>query len=585
MAKIQVNCLSELRRTSPKFPRSFVPDNIILSNWENLEPLFRDLVDRKLESKEALERWLFDDSELAAVIGEEFVRRRIALACDSGGGEAEKAFLYFIENISPRLAPYGHQINLKFLECPYLEELDPERYEVAIRGRRCAVRLFKEDNIPIQVEIDRLTQQYQKVTRTMMVNFQGKDHTSPEMLKYFQDKNQEVRQKAWMVTSERRLREADELNNLFDKLLKLRNELARNTGFPDFRSYMFCAKNRFDYSPEDCIRFHDSIEKHILPVVRELVEERRRALGLTTVRPWDMYCDHYGRAYLRPFKTVVQLVNGCRKILGRVDKEIGDCFQIMIDLGLLDLENRKGKAPFSYQLNLPEVRLPYIFMSAVGLNPDIFTLLHECGHAYHQFAFREEPLLAYRSSPNEFAEVAAMTMELLGAEYLEVFYKPLDAARARRRHFEDTIEIFPEVGIIDAFQHWIYTHPDHTSEERSDYWLSLLERFSNGVDWSDLETISRHYWHSIPHIFLRPFYFIEYAIAQLGALNIWHKSRRNRARTIQAFKTALQLGGSVPLPELYKTAQIEFDFSEKTIKPVMNKVSEEIERQGKLGIS
>ncbi len=417
-----------------------------------------------------------------------------------------------------------------------------------------------------------------------MVDFNGKEHTIPEMLMYFQDKDRDVRREAWKITSERRLREAGELDELFDKLLKLRVQLAKNTDFPDFRSYMFCAKNRFDYTPEDCIRYHDSIERHILPVARGLVEERRRALGVDAVRPWDMYCDHYGRERLRPFETVDQLANGCREMLGKIDKEMGDNFQIMIDLGLLDLESRKGKGQFSYQLHLPEVRLPYIFMSAVGLNPDVFALLHESGHAFHQFASREEPLLTYRSVPNEFAEVAAMSMELLGAEHLEVFYKPVDAARARRRHFEDTIEVFPEVGIIDGFQHWIYAHPDCTPEERSDCWLSLLERFDNGVDWSGLEQISRSYWHSIPHIFLRPFYFIEYAIAQLGALQVWHNNRRDKTGTIEAYKSALQLGGSRPLPELFKAADIELDFSERTIKPVMAEVSEEVERQGRMEI-
>ena len=418
----------------------------------------------------------------------------------------------------------------------------------------------------------------------MMVNFNGKEHTISEMLMYFQDKDHDVRREAWEITSEKRLREAGKLDELFDKLLKLRDKLARNTGFPDFRAYTFCAKYRFDYTPEDCIRFHDSIERDILPTVRGMVEERRRALGVDSVRPWDMYCDHYGRGRLRPFETVDQLANGCREILGKVDKEIGDNFQIMIDLGLLDLESRKGKGPFSYQLHLPEVRLPYIFMSAIGLNPDVFSLLHESGHAFHQFASREEPLLDYRSIPNEFAEVAAMSMEILSADHLEAFYDPVDAARACRRHFEDTVGVFPEVGIIDGFQHWVYTHPDCTPEERSDCWLSLMEKFGNGVDWSGLEQISRSYWQSIPHIFLRPFYFIEYAIAQLGALQVWHNSHRDKTGTIEAFKSALQLGGSRPLPELFKVANIELDFSEMIIKPVMAKVSEEIERQGSMEI-
>jgi len=292
-----------------------------------------------------------------------------------------------------------------------------------------------------------------------------------------------------------------------------------------------------------------------------------------------MYCDQYGMDRLRPFESIIMLSSGCREIFGRIDKEFGDNFQMMIDFSLLDLESRKDKAPLNYQMPLPEVRLPYIFMSVVGLNHDVFALLHEGGHALHQFAFREEPLLEYRSSPNEFAEVAAMSIELLSLAYLDVFYNRGNAARARRRHFEDTIGLFPEVGIIDTFQHWIYTHPEHTSRERSDQWINLMERFSIGVDWTGLEEAYRYYWHSIPHIFLRPFYFIEYAVAQLGALQIWQNSRKDKDGAIKAFKSALRLGGSRPLPELFRVANIKFDFSDRIIQPLMTEVYEEVKRQ------
>ena len=578
----KINCLSELRRVSPDFPRRFVPDDLDFSDWKNLEPLFGHLLDRKLNSKEALEQWMLDNSELSGAIREEFARRRIAIACDTSGAEAEKSFLHFVENISPKLAPNGNKLNLKFLECPYLDELDRERYEVVIRERRCSVKLYRWENIPLQIVIDKLTQQYQKIMAAMTVDFRGKEFTMPQMSIHFQDKDRNVREEAWKLSCERRLKDAEELDELFDKLLKMRIKVARNSGFNDFFEYMSCVENRLDYTPEDCLRLHDSTERYILPLNRQIVEERRKALDLDTVRPWDMYCDQYGRDRLRPFETVDKLASGCREIFGKVDKEFGYNFQIMIDLGLLDLESRKDKAPFSYQIPLTEVRLPYIFMSAVGLNHDIFALLHEGGHAFHQFAFRREPLVDYRCSPNEFAEVAAMGMELLGTAYLDVFYNQADAAHASRRHFEDTIGLFPEVGIIDTFQHWIYTHPEHTSRERSNCWAKLMERYSIGVDWSGLEEAYHYYWHSIPHIFLRPFYFIEYAIAQLGALQVWQNSRKNKKRAIAAYKSAMQLGGSRSLPELFQTANIEFDFSNKIIEPLMTEVYEEVKRQGKI---
>jgi len=395
---------------------------------------------------------------------------------------------------------------------------------------------------------------------------------------FMQDKDRDLRHEAFDVTSKRRLQDAEKLEELFNRMLKLRTQVAKNAGFEDYRAYMFRDMERWDYTPEDCLQFHDAVEKIVVPLNLKALEERRKALEIDTVRPWDMGCDIYGRPPLRPFDNTDKLIFGCREIFDKIDPELGERFQTMIDLGLLDLDSRKGKAPGGYQSTLSEVRLPFIFMNAVGLNRDLFTLLHEGGHSFHSMAARNEPLLGYRHAPMEFCEVASMSIEHLAAPYLGVFYNEGDAARAWRDNLEGDIGLLSWVAIIDSFQHWIYTHPDHSDEERANYWLELSERFGSGIDHTGYEDIHKYRWHAQLHIFEVPFYYIEYGIALLGALQIWRNSLKDQKNAVEAYKKALSFGGVKPLPELFKAANAKFDFSADTIQPLMENVGEEIDR-------
>ncbi|MCF7811203.1 M3 family oligoendopeptidase [bacterium] len=575
------NRINDLNRPSREYPRSYVPDKVDYSAWENLDPLFKGLIERKLDSKQALEQFLLDDSELNAVVNEEGSRRNIAMTCATDDPETEKAFLHFIENIGPKMQPYNHEIEKKILTCPYLDDLDKRRYEVRIRSCRNSVELFREENIPLGVETAKLSQQYQKTIGAMTVNFKGKDYTLPQMGIFMQEKDRELREEAWRLSTVRRMEDTGVLDEIFDKMLKLRVKIAANAGFDNFRAYQFRSYNRFDYTPDDCFAFHDAIEKYVVPVSRKLLEERRKSLSLDSIKPWDTACDRLGRDPLRPFEKTEKLVSGCREIFGKVDEELGNSFQQMIDIGLLDLDSRKGNAPGGYQSSLTEVRLPFIFMNAVGLDRDVFTLLHEGGHAFHQFAVRDESILEYRHAPMEFSEVASMTMELLGAPHLSAFYNPHEAARSQRSNLNGSLGLLPWIAIVDAFQHWIYSNPNHTVKERNDQFVSLSERFGAGMDWTGYEDELRYRWQSQLHIFEVPFYYIEYGIAQLGALQIWQNSRKDLSSAVEAYKSALKLGGSRPLPELFETAGAKFDFTENTIKPIMSEVDAEVERLSK----
>jgi oligoendopeptidase F len=438
--------------------------------------------------------------------------------------------------------------------------------------------LFREANIPRETQLSELEQQYQKIVGAMTVTFRGEERTLPQMAPFLEETDRSVRKEAWELCAERRLQDRESLDGLFDQMKKLRIEIAHEAGFTDFVEFAFRNRERFDYGAADTIRFHEAVEHVVVPLARQIQKEQQVSLGIEALRPWDLSVDRLGRPPLEPFKDVKKLASGTETIFRDVDPELGEQFAFLRRRELLDLANRKGKAPGGYQTTLEDARLPFIFMNAVGLDSDLRTLLHEGGHAFHTLASRGEPLAAYRESPLEFCEVASMSMELLGARRLEAFYEPAERDRSNRKLLEGIVLILPWIATIDAFQHWIYRNPDHTRSERKAAWRDLLERFGGDVDWSGYEETRDHSWHRQLHIFLYPFYYIEYGIAQLGALQIWQRSLSDRAGAVADYKKALALGGSRPLPELFAAAGIRFDFSEQIIGPLMETIRKELDK-------
>ncbi len=565
-----------------EFPRKFVPISIDLSKWQDIEPLYQELLDRPLDNVQGIVQWLLDKSELDSAIDEEGSRRYIAMTCATDDPDKEHDFLHFIEQIEPRIKPMEHELEKKLLDCRHTSELDPGVYGILLRVIRNQVELFNPENIPIETEIDKLSQQYQKLMGAMMVQFRGEEKTMQQMAVFLEDKDRSVRMEAFDLTVKRRLQDTEKMEDIFDKMLELRTQIARNAGFENFMEYRFRKMNRFDYTPDDCVKFHQAVENITVPLSRKALEERRKAMNIESVKPWDTACDRYGREPLRPFTDTDKLATGCRQIFGKVDGELGNHFEKMIELGLLDLGSRKGKAPGGYQSTLSEARLPFIFMNAVGLNRDLFTLLHEGGHAFHTFLARHHELSSNRHAPMEFCEVASMAMEHLSERCLKQFYGEKEAARAVRDHLEGDIGLLPWIATVDAFQHWLYTNPGHSRQQRAAQWVELMERFGAGVDFTGYEDALKYRWHAQLHIFEYPFYYIEYGIALLGALQVWRNSRHDHKSAVESYKSALKLGGSVTLPQLFKAADARFDFSEETIKPLMDEIKLELEKQASI---
>jgi len=563
--------------TCEEFECRLLAPDVDLGDWGAIEPYYRELEDRSVGSVDALERWLLDRSELESWLSEERTVREVEMTCQTDDAERERRYLAFVEDVLPHVRLRSHRLDRKLLDCPYRSALSAERRGVLMRKVENRAALFREENVPLQTEDDRLRQQYQKVIGSMTVHHDGREQTLQEMARYLERPDRAVRQEAWEKIAEPWRARREEVEALYDKMVALRHRLAAGAGCRDYLEYAFRDLERFDYTPKDCQAFARTIEEVVVPEARRLADDRRRHLGAASLRPWDMAVDPKRRPPLAPFKKAEELIDGCKRIFAKVDPIFAEQFEKMRTGGLLDLASRKGKAPGGYMSVFEGRRLPFIFMNAVGTHRDVQTLLHEGGHAFHAFAARHEPLVDLRSSPIEFAEVASMGMELLGGAHLREFYDDADGRRAAEEHLQGIVRFFPYMTTIDMLQHWVYTHPGHNRQERATAWLDLNRRFGGWVDYAGHEDMLSYSWHQKLHPFTVPLYYVEYGIAQLGALGIWINSRADDRQAVKDYRGALALGGTRPLPDLFAAAGVRFDFSPETVRPAVAELRRQLD--------
>lgn len=564
----------------PAPPRKFVPRELDPADWPALERVFAELEARPVATVADFEKWLADQFELASVLRQATNMAYVRMTCDTTDEAAEKAFLHVTQVIDPAAKPHWNRLNEILLASPLAAQLPP-RYALFLKMRRNEVDLYRAENVPLEAEDTRLDQQHDKIKGAQTVEFDGRTQTLIQLGTYQERTDRTIRQQAFEAAAKRRLEDRDQLNDIFDAQVANRHQRAVNAGFRNFRDFQHQRLARFDYRPEDCFAFHSAVEQCVMPVVRMLAERRRMNLGVDKLRPWDLKVDPQGRPPLAPFQDAERLSQGSLRIFQKVDPELGRQFGRMVEYDLLDLSNRAGKAPGGYQTCLNEYPLPFIFMNAVGQDYDVRVMLHEAGHAFHTFAVEGEPILEYREAPMEFCEVASMAMELIANQHLEEFYPPEDARRSRQTHLEGILELLPWIATIDAFQHWIYLHPKHTRQERTDHWLSLRRRFAGVADWTGYEEVEAHLWQPQGHLFGVPFYYIEYGIAQLGALGVWRNAQRDAPGALAAYRRALALGGSLPLGDLFGAAGLKFDFGPLAVKPLVEAVVEHLRLDGK----
>ena len=555
--------------------RVFLPADFNIIDWGSLQPYFEELKNRMLSNKNELIKWLNDVSELEAVISEDACWRQINMTCDTMNKKLEEAFTFFCMEIEPRMKPYSFELNKKLLVCPYTKELDKNFYFPYLRNVDNAAKLYREENVLLQAEMNVLAQQYGVISGAMAVEIEGKEYTLQQAAKFLHSPDRNLRESVFNKVASRRLADKDKLNELFDKLLAIRQKIAVNAGFENYRDYKFRELGRFDYAVSDCFAFHDAVKEHILPLHTMLVKYRQQRLGLDKMRPWDGDAEPVGIEPLHPFNDGKELADKANEVFNDLRPYFSGCLQTMQQMHRLDLESRKGKAPGGYNCPLAETGVPFIFMNAAGTVSDVITMMHEGGHAVHSFLSHSLPLSAFKEYPMEIAELASMSMELFSMEHWDVFFKDKNELhRARLDEMERIISVLPWIATIDKYQHWLYTHPGHTLKEREENWLAILNEFSTGViDWTGFEEYRTNFWQKQLHLFEVPFYYIEYGIAQLGAIAMWRQYRTNKEAALDNYMNALSLGYTKTLKQLYTIAGIKFDFSAGYIKELADFVA------------
>jgi oligoendopeptidase F len=562
-----------------KIPRHFVPADYTVTDWQSLEPFFKDLLDRDIQTREQLERWLADQSELEAVVSEDACWRQIRMTCDTANNAFVDAFNYYCMELQPKIQPYADALNKKLLNHPLSGQLDQAKYFTYFRSLRKSIELFREENIPLQAELAVKQQQYGVISGKMTVDINNQEYTLQQAAKFFESHDRALREEAYRKIQERRLVDREELDGLYDELIKMRDKEALNAGFSNYRDYRFKELGRFDYAKEDCFAFHEAVKQHVLPLVNLVYERKKQKLGLDNLRPWDTEAEPAGSPALEPFRTADELISKSIECFSRLRPFFGDCLRKMNELRHLDLESRKGKAPGGYNCPLAESGAPFIFMNAAGQMQDLITMVHEGGHAVHSFLAHPLPLTGFKEYPMEIAELASMAMELFSMEHWEVFFAdPQALQKARGYELERVITIFPWIATIDKFQHWIYENPDHSPAERTENWTRILNEFSDSViDYSGLEDYRSNLWQRQLHLFEVPFYYIEYGIAQLGAIGMWRQFKTDPEKAMDNYCSALSLGATKTLPKLFEAAGLAFDFSPGQIRILMDFVKEQMD--------
>ncbi len=552
--------------------------------WEKIAPHYDELRKATLTA-DTVTHWLADWSRLGEYLYETYARLHVATTVDTTDRQAQQRFETFLETIVPEAQKADHDLKRKLVA----SGLQPPGFQIPLRNMRAQIDLFREENLPLLTQERKLANEYDRIVGAQTVEWQYKEYTVSQMRPFLQSPDRALREEVWRLTAERQLKDRGPLSALWEQLLTLRQRIAANAGKPDYRAFRWQQMGRFDYTPADCRAFHKAIEEVVVPAAAAVLEKRRQRLGVDRLRPWDLDVDPLARPPLRPFRNVEELKAKSEAIFQHVDPQLGAYYHTMREENLLDLENRKGKAPGGYCTAFPVSRRPFIFMNAVGVHDDVQTMLHESGHAFHVFESQALPYIHQRDVPMEFAEVASMSMELLASPYLARdfggFYTPPEAARARIEHLERSLLFWPYMAVVDAFQHWVYEHPEEAADPAAcdRIWGGLWDRFMPVTDWRGLEDVKVSGWMRKLHIFQLPFYYVEYGLAQLGAVQVWGNALEDQAAAVAAYRKALALGGTVTLPELYAAAGAKFAMDAATLRravDLMMRVIEELEAEG-----
>lgn len=573
----QVNDVVEIPQRKK---REFVAEDFNPSTWEAIEPYYKNLLERDINSLAGLQAWLKDWSELDAVLGEYSRWIYVRTTIDTSDEKAKADLLNQYTNIYPKLSPQVNLLDKKFIASPFVSELDQQVFFTTIRKVKKSLELFREENIPLNSELQMKQSGYDQIAGAQSIHYNGIELTVQQAQVYLKSNDRKQREEIFKLLGERRLQDAEKLDTLFTELIQLRTQIAKNAGFENYMEYRFNELGRFDYTPADCLQFHQTVEEVIVPLVNQLSEERKEQLGLDILKPWDREVDTSGKEPLKPFNSTEELIEKTIQCFNRLDNYFGERIEIMKRMKYLDLDSRMKKGPGGYNMTMPEIGVPFIFMNSANTETDLVTMVHEGGHAIHTFLAHDLELNAFKDTTSEIAEVASMGMELMSMEHWDIFYhNPDDLKRAKKNHLQYILTILTKTCLGDSFQFWLYTNPNHTIEERRKKWAELNRRFTpNNIDWSDCEVFLETGYQNILHFFVVPFYYIEYAFAELGSLALWRNFKQNPEKAVNDYKRALALGYTKPIPVFYETAGAKFDFSKPYIASLIAFLKSELQK-------
>ena len=573
----------KLTLNTPTIQRDFLSADQLLNTFNDVQPYYDDLLSREISTLESYQKWLKEASELEAFLEENGAWRYIRMSINTADRSLAESYAFFVSEIQPKLAPLNNALNEKMMQNAFVAELSKDpAYAIFFRSVKVQLELFREENISLEAYLAEKSQEFGTISAAQTIEHRGETLTMQQASVHLKSQDEKLRKEVYEKMAARRRSDIDALNDLYTDLIAQRHQLALNAGFDNYRDYMFQSMGRFDYTKEACFDFHEAVAQKVVPLVKEIQLKKLRKLGKNTFKPWDLDVDPDGHAPLKPFQSGQEMLDKTIEIFDKMDSYFSDCLRTMNTMGHLDLESKAGKAPGGYNYPLYEIGVPFIFMNAVGLHRDLITMVHEGGHAIHSFLNRDLELTSFKNIPSEAAELASMSMELLSMKYWNAFYSDeKELSRAKIEHMEDLLKVLPWIAQIDAFQHWVYTHPRHNLEERSAQWLSLGRKFGTGLtDWTGYEDLQRCGWQRQLHLFEVPFYYIEYGIAQLGAIGVWKNSLVDEQDALEKYKSALALGYTRSLPEIYKTAGVPFDFSPQRIGELMQFVDSHLKSFG-----
>ncbi len=561
-----------------KKSRSFLSSDFSITDWSTIEPVFENLKTRELNSESEFNQWLTDWDELGAALEEEYAWSYINMTINTKNEAASERYKLLISEISPKISPYSNELNKKLNNCEFKNSLTDEASRIWLKNIQTSIDLFREENIEINAEIQSLTQKYSALCGGLSVTINGEELTLPAAGALLQSTDRKQRKEVYEAVGKVRMAHKTELDELFNELVTKRHQTALNAGFENFRDFKFKSLGRWDFTKEDCFNFHDSVAKVVTPLVNEIYNERKSNLELSDLKPYDTSAPAKGKSVLKPFKDTDELAAKSIEAFGNIDPYFGNALADMQQMNHLDLGSKPGKSPGGYNYPLYETGAPFIFMNAVGTPRDLVTMMHEGGHAIHSFLTHNLKYSVFKSCPSEVAELASMAMELISMDQWHLFYEnPEELKQAKKEHIEDAMMALPWIAMVDKFQHWIYENPNHTAEERAAEWNHINSSIGNSVvSWSGYETFKTNSWQKQLHIFELPFYYIEYGMAQLGAIAVWKNYKKNPEKIIEQYKAALSLGYTASVPKIYETAGIQFDFSETYISDLMTFMKEEL---------